>query len=269
MKTNQIQEPMEQKSEVTETVITENAGSTPAQNRALKHWKSFNQYRRKTTVEGWHCGGALEEVRKDLPHGKWGDWLKSVGITRSTADRLRLLSKSYDIHQVGEFDSVDQALAACSKRKKAGKKVEPDVETKGEASSVEKAEVTGGEGAPRLPVEGESPQGIQELRNKLQETEKKLRKAEEKVAELRKVEKETEGLRQENKQLKRLLEENEISWESTSDDQQQIYRHGAFAVNSENPESGEARTTAAPVSGETPTPQYPETRTAIRVNEGK
>ncbi len=274
MKTNQQKEPMEQKPEVTETVITENAGSTPAQNRALKHWKSYNQYRRKTTVEGWHCGGALEEVRKDLPHGEWGDWLKSAGITRSTADRLRLLSKSYDIHQVGEFDSVDQALAACSKRKKAGKKVEPDVETKGEASSVEKAEVTGGEGAPRLPVEGESPQEVQKLHDQLQETEKKLRKAEEKVAELRETkdqlriaEEKIAELLQENKQLKSQLEEKETPEETTSVDQQQIYPHSAFPGNSKDPDSDRGKDDSSACSGETPTIQHPET--AIPVNDAK
>ena len=89
------------------------------------------------------------------------------------------------------------------------------------------------------------------------------------VDQLRKENKETEGLRQENERLKRLLEENEIPWESTPGDDKQIRPHSAFPVKSENPEFGEARTTAAPESEEMPTHQNPETRTAIPVNDGK
>ena len=287
---------MEKKPEVTSTTNTESDGPNEAKGRALKRWKSYNQYGRKTTVEGWYCGGDLEEVFQGLGPGEWGDWLESVGITRSTADRLRLLSRSYDLAQVEEFTSVDQALkalAARSKRKKAPGKVEPKVETKGEASSVEKEEVTGGDGTPRLPVEGESAQEIQQLRDKLREAEDRQRKAEDKqrkaedkqraaekeTAELREKLRQTEDelgvakkriaeLLQKNKQSKRQPEEKGTPKETTSVDQQ-IYHHDAFAVPREHPESDGARTTAAPVSGKTPTPQHPETGNALPVSEGK
>ena len=290
-KTGQQKEHMEKKPEATSTANTENARLSDAQNRALKHWKSYDQYRRKTTVEGWHAGGALEEVFQELGHGGWGDWLESVGIARSTADRLRLLSKSYDIAQIEEFDSVDQALrasAARSKRKKAGMKVEPKVETKGEgASSVEKAEVTGGDDTPQVPDDTEFAQEIQQLRDKLREAEDQLRKTEDQLRKTedrrRAAEKETADLRQENtdlrkqkdrllqenKQLKRKPEEKGIPKETTSVDRQQIYLHRALSGNSKDPGSGGARTTAAPESRETPTPQHPETGTAIPVSEGK
>lgn len=229
METNQHKEPMEQESVVeietdNETVNTENADLREAQSRFLKHWESYKQYGRKTTVEGWHCGGALEEVCKNSPHGEWGKWLESHGITRSTADRLRLLSKSYDIHQVGEFDSVDQALAASSKRKKAGKKVEPEVKTEGEASSGTPEEANGEGDPPQLADDTESTQEIQELR----ETEDQLPPVGDKeTAKLRETKdqlldkawKEVERLQEENKLLKRLLKENGIPWESTPDDQ--------------------------------------------------
>ena len=121
IKIDQQKEHMEQKPEVTSTANTENARLSEAQNRALKHWKSYNQYQRKTAVEAGKCGVALEDVYQELPHGGWGDWLTSVGILQSTADRFRQLG------------IVVKYLAARLKRKKAGKEVEPDVETRGEA----------------------------------------------------------------------------------------------------------------------------------------
>lgn len=201
---------------------TENAPLSEAQNRTLKHWKSYNLYRRKGTVEGWHCGGAMEEVFQELPHGRWGDWLESVGISRSTADRLRQLSKSYDITQIEQFDSVDEALKAIRKRKK------PDVKTQGEIKSVEKAEeATGGEGIPQSPDGIESAQETQKLPDKLSETEDQLPDEEKEVAELRREKtkwgKEKTDLLKEIERLKRLLEKHGISWELPSDDQQKEY----------------------------------------------
>ncbi len=239
----------------------ENSDLSDAQSRAIEHWKSANRFFRNTIKEVWECGRALCEVKKELPHGKWGEWLKSAGIPTSTAHRWMKLSEQYDeISQIGKFNSVDQALKAWqparSKRKEPAREVEPDV-AEGKASSVQQEEVTDGEGTPSLPVEIESPQEIQQLRDKLRETGKKLSKAEEEVAELRKTEDELRvaeeriaELLQENKQLKRQLEEKGTPKETTSVDQQQIYSHSAFSVNSEDPGSGEARTTAAPVSRE-------------------
>ena len=115
--------------------------------------------------------------------------------------------------KIGHFNSVNQALKALppdgSKRKEP-EEVEPDVEKKGEALSVQQEEVTDGEvGTRQLCDEIESTQEIQQPSGKLQETEEKLRKAEEEVG----------RLQEENEQLKCLLEENGIPWKSTPGDQ--------------------------------------------------
>ena len=251
---------MTKESEVQESVVetenSEDAGSTPAQIRALKHWESYKQYCRKSVVEAWKCGGALCEVREEAKHGEWEKWLKSKGISQSTADRLRRLSKNYDSTQIEEFDSVDQALkalAARSKRKKAGKKFEPEMETRREVISGKPEEAIGGDGTPPLPEDIDSAQEVRELRDKLRETEDQLRAAEEKNAEqCREIDR-----------LKRLLEERGISWQSTPVDGQQIYPHSAFSVHREDPEPGREGTTAAPESREnTDKPESDVTRTS-------
>ena len=273
----------------------ETSSLSDAQDRALKHWESANRFFRNTIKEVWECGRALCEVKKELPHGKWGEWLKSAGIPTSTAHRWMKLSEQYDeISQIGKFNSVDQALKAWqparSKRKEPAKKFEPEVETEGESSSVQQEEVTDGDGTLQVPDHTESAQEIQELPDKLSETEDQrpvgeketselreikdqLREAEKKNTDLRQenadLRQENTDLRQENDRLKRQLEEKGTPKETTSVDQGQIYPHSAFSGNSENPGSGGARTTAVPESGETPTLQHPETRTAIPVSEGK
>ena len=258
--TKMINITMEQESEKIETKA-ENSSLSDAQDRALKHWNAVKQYRTRGIEEAWECGRALCEVKRELPHGGFRKWLKSVGITKSKAHRWMRFSEHYQLSQIGTFNSVDQALkdiqSAREKLKEPAKEVEPDVETEGKASSVQQEEVTDGNGTLPLPVEIESPQQIQQLSEKVRETEEKLRKAEEEVAELhetkdqlRVAEERIAELLQENKQLKRQLEEKGTPKETTSVDQQQIYSHSAFSVNSEDPGSGEARTTAAPVSRE-------------------
>ena len=186
MKKNKMNESRKQKSKAMETTTTENASRSDAESRAIKYWELHNKYGglqsnygRKSLEEGWKCGGALDEVQEELPHGDWGKWLKSNGISQSTADRLRRLSKSYDITQLGEFTSVDQALRAIPKRRKPAKKLEPEGKTEGKASSRTPEEATGADGTPQVPVEGESAQKVQELRDRLRKSEEKRRDAEE------------------------------------------------------------------------------------------
>ena len=209
---------MKKESEVTDTVSTENPRLSEAQSRFLKHWELYSQFRRKSVGEAWHCGNALREVREEAKHGEWGKSLKSLDISQSTADRLIRLSKNYDdVTQLGEFTSVNQALKAMAparpRRKEPAKEVEPDVETKGEAPSVEKEEVTDSNGPPQRPVDIESTEGIKQLRDKLRETKDQLSQAKKEVADLR----------QEKERLKRLLKQNGIPWESAPDDQQKVY----------------------------------------------
>ena len=204
-------------------------------------------------MEAWRCGVAFEEVFKELPPGEWEPWLKSKGISKSTADRLRLLANSYDnVRQVDEFTSVDQALrAARSKRKGPVEEVKPEVETQGETSPGKPEEAIGGEDPRQLPDDTQSAQEILELPDKARGTEDQLPVGEKELAKLRQ---ENTKLRQEKtvllkkiERLQRLLEENGISWESTPDDQQQIYPNRAFGVvNSENPDSDRVRTEPAP-----------------------
>ena len=243
---------------------TRNAELKVAQSQAIEHWESanqsYNQFQgtyRKTCEEIWKCGRALCEVREKGKRGEWVKWLTSVDIPPATAYRWMKFSQ-IEFSKIPELGSVNQGLKALPlprpKDKEQDKEVEPDV-AEGKASSVQQEEVTDGEGTPSLPVEMESPQEIQQLRDKLRETGKKLSKAEEEVAELhetkdqlRVAEERIAELLQENKQLKRQLEEKGTPKETTSVDQQQIYPHSAFSENSEDPGSGGARTTAAPVS---------------------
>ena len=255
-----------------ETNNTENSGLSEAQDRVLRHWESANQYykefnkmRIKTLEEVWKCGQALREVREKLPRGQRGKWLESVDIPTSTAYRWMKFSK-LEFSKIPEPPSVNQGLKALqvprSERKEPAKEVKPEVETQGEASSVRQEEASEGDRTPQPPDSNESEWEIQDLQEK-------LRKANEKIAELSEANKETEGLRQENDELKRLLKEHRIPWESTPVVGKRIYPNSAISGKSENPESGGARTTAAPGSGETPTHQHPETRTPIPVNAGK
>ena len=119
IKTEQQKEHMELNPEVTSTANTENAGLSDAESRALNCWESYKNYCRRTVVEAWKCGRAFQEVFKGLSRGAWGPWLDSKGINKSTADRLRLLFRSYgDIPQLDEFASVDQALSAARSKRK-------------------------------------------------------------------------------------------------------------------------------------------------------
>lgn len=284
MKTDQ-KEHMERKPEVPSTGTTENAGLNEAKGRVRKNWKSARQFVGKSLEKVWLCGQALSEVRDQLlPRGEWVKWLESEGIPTSTAYYWMKFSKEVEFSKIWKFDTVDQAMKALKpappKRKKADGKVKPDAETKGEASSVEKAEVSGGDGTRQVLDDTESAQEIQELCEKLKKTEDRRRAAEKVTAELREKLRETEDelgvarkqiaeLLQKNKQLNRQLEEKGTPKDTTSVDQPQIKLHRAFAVPSEHPVSDGARTTAAPVSGKTPTLEHPEIGTATPVSEGK
>ena len=195
----------------------EDPGLSEAKDRALKYWDSARQYRRKTMKEAWHCGRALCEVRGKLPHGEWREWLESVGIPKSTAYLWMRFSKNCELSKIGQFNSMNQALKALQPApKEPARKVEPDVETKGEASSVEKEDVTEGDGTQRLPVEGESAQEIQKLRNQLHDTKIQLSEAKEQLHQTeekkRQTEEENTRLREERDRFKLLLEEHGISW---------------------------------------------------------
>ena len=177
--------PRSRNPEVTSTGTTENARLNEAKGRVLKYWKSARRLFGKSLEEVWKCGQALSEVRDQLPRGQWVKWLKSEGIPTSTAYYWIKFSEEVEFSKIWKFDTVDEAMKALKpgppKPKVPAGKVEPDVETKGEASSVEKAEVTDGDGTPRLPVEGESAQEIQQLRDKLREIEDQKRKAEDQL----------------------------------------------------------------------------------------
>ena len=215
-------EAQEQESGALETVNTENADLSEAQSRAIGHWESAHEYRRKTIKEAWNCGQALCEVKEKLPRGEWRKWLESVGIPKSTAYLWIRFSNNCKLSKIGQFNSVNQALKALppdgSKRKEP-EEVEPDVETKGEALSVQQEEVTDGDGTLQVPGDTESAQEVQEL----QETENQLPPVGEKeTAEFRETKdqqldkawKEVERLQEENKLLKRILKDNGIPWGS-------------------------------------------------------
>ena len=98
--------------------------------------------------------------------------------------------------------------------------MDPELETQGEASSVQQEEATNGDGTPPLPVEDESLQDIQELPDRLREAEKENTELRQENTELRQ---ENTELSQENDELKRLLKEHGIPWESTPVDIQKKY----------------------------------------------
>ena len=262
---------------------TENSGQSEVQKQAVDHWKRANQSYRKTIEDIWKCGRALCDVRKELDRGKWVKWLESEDIPKTTAYRWMRFSKHCKESEIETIGSVNQALPpARRKRKEPDKEVEAGGKTEEEAPSVEKEEITDVDGTPRHSVEGESPQEIEALRNKLRETEdqlgatkkenvelrkteEKLRKTEEKlrkteqklrkteeelreanqkIAEFSETRKEVDDLRQENDRLRRLRKDKEIPSEPTSE--KQIRPHSAFPVKGDNPESGGERTMAAP-----------------------
>ena len=245
MKPKELNAPMEQKSVVEtetdkETVITENAGLSEPESQALKYWESYLQscsktvqLSRRSVVEAWYCGRAFQEVFKGRSRGGWGPWLESKGISKRTADRFRQLSKYYDdVGQLGEFTSVDQALSAArSKRKGPVEEVKPEVETEREVSSGTIEEAAGDNGTPQAPDDTDSAQEIQEVPDKLSETEDQQPVREKELAELRREKtkwgQEKTDLLKEIERLQRLLEENGISWELPSDDQQKEYSPAA------------------------------------------
>ena len=138
-------------------------------------------------------------------------WLESEGIPPTTAYRWIRFSKHCKESEIGTIGSVNQALPpARRKRKEQDKKMEPEVETQEEASSVQQEEATNGDGTSPLPDSNESEREIQDLQEK-------LRKANEKIAELSETNKEAEGLLQENDRLKRLLDGAQAPAEGTQD----------------------------------------------------
>ena len=196
---------MEQNQEVTETVISENTDLGSDQSQVAEHFDLYQRFGQRALVAGWRCGGTLCEARKKTKRGEWGKLLKSVGISKSTADRFMELSRYYDdITELEEFVSLDQALReGRSKRKKQDK--DPG----------------------QLSLGFKPTQGILEPPDKLRGTEDGPADGEKEAAELRQ---ENTRLRQEKtdllkkiERLKRLLEENGIPWEPTPDDQQKEY----------------------------------------------
>ena len=80
-----------------------------------RQWADFGSalagYRRRLVSEAWTLGGKLEALRAVTPRGEWTERLEAVGIARRTADRFRLLRKSYpDPAKLAETPSVDAAL---------------------------------------------------------------------------------------------------------------------------------------------------------------
>ncbi len=103
---------MTQEAEVNAMIHPGDPVLTEAQDRAIKHFRSAHQFRRRTLEEVWKCGQALSVVRNQLSRGEWMPWLDEVGITHDTGSRWIRLAAHYESSQLADFGSVDAALKA-------------------------------------------------------------------------------------------------------------------------------------------------------------
>lgn len=77
---------------------------------------------RRSVEEAWIAGQLLNQVKADLPHGKFLPWLEENGIARRTAQRFMKLNESVEIRQLGTFESVSAALSPPKKEQSEGEK---------------------------------------------------------------------------------------------------------------------------------------------------
>ena len=104
------------------------AASTRACSVFIREFLFCNRSRRETQLEdtglrrrrkkcwpdsSWHCGEALEAVKRSRRHGEWLPWLASVGIAERTAQRCMRLRRQFpQIRQLDGFAGVGAALKA-------------------------------------------------------------------------------------------------------------------------------------------------------------
>ena len=86
------------------------------QKLARHHYVEAHKFARQSIEEVWKCGEALLKVKAGLAHGEWMPWMESVGIHHTKAERWMKISRNYQILQIAEFDSADEALKALKSR---------------------------------------------------------------------------------------------------------------------------------------------------------
>ena len=77
-------------------------------------WSKAQGLARRSVEVAWHAGKTLAAVKAHLAHGQWLPWLEAEGIARRTANRLLLLA-TFEMGQLGPFQSVDEALKSLPK----------------------------------------------------------------------------------------------------------------------------------------------------------
>jgi len=105
------------------------------QAEALRRYRKSHRLARKAVAEAWGAGKILAEVRALTPHGQWRPWLKSVGISKSSADRYIRLS-TLEMSHIGAFSTVTEALQALS----APKEVDAPQSVPGQPSDTDVAQ---------------------------------------------------------------------------------------------------------------------------------
>ena len=86
---------------------------TSPEQRAVRYHEEMLAGLQRTVEAAWHCGEALEAVKRSRRHGEWLPWLASVGIAERTAQRCMRLRRQFpQIRQLDGFASVGAALKA-------------------------------------------------------------------------------------------------------------------------------------------------------------
>ncbi len=78
-------------------------------------WSAFKGFARRTVMEAWYCGEALNVMRERLDHGDWGPWLHDKGIPRSTAARFMRIQRHVTVGEAAKFSTVKAAYASLPK----------------------------------------------------------------------------------------------------------------------------------------------------------
>ena len=86
------------------------------QKLARHHYVEAHKFARQSIEEVWKCGEALEKVKAGLAHGEWMPWMESVGINYRKAGRWMQIAGNYQIGQLVQFESTDEALKALKSR---------------------------------------------------------------------------------------------------------------------------------------------------------
>ena len=82
---------------------------------AILSFAEFAQLARRSVEQAWKAGTALRAVKDGVDHGEWLPWLEENDIHRSMAGRLIRLSNEFEIAQVAQFASVEEAYKAIPK----------------------------------------------------------------------------------------------------------------------------------------------------------